>query len=863
MRRHSFRWLAALTALVLIVASCDTDATYVATPSGSIVDGPTATVTGDVPSGVEAGGTVTVNGVIGTWTSSTKWSAQIPMDTTRYVTPVTSIYTAPNGFRYVQKTSLLHGPKIDDGQYSPNGVGMYFTNHGLEGLGPVINSLASASFDISTMIPPGTELVSNVSAGSGVTITKGTAYEAGAESIDLATHATTGGVKTAITVKNLYLGIELQLSGIISGSCKLEVQIPSTAIDATFDLAPGSPADQVDVNMVGAPTVSPSGLKWEFISGPCDPSTVLIGSIVNSQAAGAISGSITSGFVDRLADPDGSGPLDSPIADAIETALAGISIAGSVGDAVQAHLDAPFTRIDETAGGIDFRSNADFSTSIGAGAGQCQAPADAPTFTSSMDVPGTYPTLGDKTPGGLPYGLGLVISSSTFNQLLSSMTQCGLLNQELTELNFGGNPLPINSSILSLLIPQFGDTAKLPANTPLKIRIDPQAAPFITPAAHGPNGEPAELYLPDLHIDFVQTIQDSQGHSTDKTWLSLGVDAPLGFQMGYDATAGQLAPTITPPTADKVTVRVLSNAIGADAAGTATTFSQLFPSFVSDLGAGFGAFPLPSFLGLSIDVVEIARVGTNYWTLFADLNPAPQTRLGNVTVTDSSSADYSVDKPALDSYEWRHRLRKTVTPDSVNVKLAGVIGADACCTVHDAFAEANVEYRVDAQVLAEPGANWRLDMTSLIRGAHRGIAEGFGAQSNISKIGASYQLDNGAWNDFSFDVGNGEGANPSETTPWQGGWSGATFHEPFAGNATRSITGSGSHLVSVVFKFHVQAWSDSNAAFPAKAGNESAIVFGANDSLANGFTAGEYPGLGNRNILTDGHFGTIKLTPLP
>lgn len=857
------KFLAILAALALVVAGCDIDTEFVSPPSGTIVDTPTATLTGSLPDGADPGGTIAVNGIAGTWTSSTEWSATIPVDTTKYVTPVTSIYTAPNGNRYIQKTTVVHGPKIDDGEHSPNGVGMYFTNHGLEGLGPVINSLASSSFDIATMIPPGTSLVSNVSAGSGVTITQGTAYEAGAESIDLSTHSTTGGVGTDITVKNLYLGMELQLSGLINGSCKLEVQIPSTAIGATFDLEPGSPADTVDVNLVGNPTVTPSGLSFEFISGPCDPSTILLGSIINSAAAGAIQGSIESGFVDKLKDPDGSGPLDSPIADAIETALGGISIAGSVGDAVQAHLDAPFTQIAETNSGIDFRANADFAASVGTDPGQCQPAAGAPDFNSSMDVPGTYPTLGDTTPvGGVPYGLGLVISTSTFNQLLSSMTECGLLNQEMTTFALGTSTLPVDSSILSLLIPAFGNTAKIPAGTPMKIRIDPQAAPFLTSAPAGPNGEPAELFLPDLKIDFIQSTQLADGTNFDKVWLSLSVDASLGFAMGFDAATGQLAPTISAPPADKVTTRVNTNAIGADEAATATSFSSLFPNFVSSLGASFGAFPLPSFLGLNMNVLEVSRTGTNYWTLFADLTPAPTTHLANVQIKDRSSADYSVDKPALDSYEWRHRIRKKVSPNEVDVKLAGVIGADACCTVHDSFAEANVGYRIDAQVVAEPNAPWRLDMSSLIRGAHRAIDEGFGAQSNITTIKASYQIDDGPWNVFSFDVGNGEGADPNETTPWQGGWSGSTFNEPFAGSAATSVQGTGTHWVYVEFSFHVQAWSDSNAAGPAQAGNESAIVFGANDALANNFTAGEYPGLGNRDITSDGHFGTIKLTPL-
>lgn len=863
MRHRRGVGLALLAVVALVVASCDIGATFVTTPPGTIVESATATVTGQLPDGAKPGGTVTVNGVTGTWSSQTEWSADIPVDTANYVTPVTSIYTEPGkGNRYIQKSSVVHGPRIEDGAHSPDGVGMYFTNHGLEGLGPVINSLAASSFDIAEILPPGSSVVSGVDAGMGVTITDGKVYQAGAESIDLAATSTTGGVGTAITIDNLYLGLELTLSGLISGKCKLEVEIPSTTIDARFDLEPGNPADKVGVRMIGDPAVNPSGLNFEFISGVCDPSTVLLGSIINSQAAGAIEGSITGGFVDTLRDPDGTGPRSSPLADAIQTALAGISIAGSVGDAVEARLDAPFTRIDETSAGIDFRSDANFSSSFGTDPGQCVPAPGARTFDGTMDVPGAYPELGATTPDGLPYGLGLVISSSTFNQLLSAMTECGLLNQDMTEIALGDTTLSLTSTVLSLLIPEFGDTGRIPANTPLKIRLAPQAAPFITPASAGPNGEAAELLLPDLHIEFIQTVEGDD-RTVEINWLTLAVDAPLGFEMGFDAEAGQLAPTITAPPVDRITARVLSNKVGADEATTAGTFAILFPNFVSDLGSGFGAFPLPEFMGLSVDVVDIARTGTNYWTLFADLTPASQPKLANVTVTDRSSSDYATDAPVFNSYEWRHRIRKQVSPDRVDVRLAGIVGADACCTVSDAFAEADAGYRIEFDVDAAPGENWQLDMGSLIRGAHVAIDEGgYGAQSNISRITSFYELNHGIPVHFDYDVGNGAGADPNETTPWQGGWSGSSFHEPFEGARSATIQGSGSAHVAFEIRFHVQAWSDANVAFPAKDGNEIAIILGANDSLTNNFTAGEYPGPGNRDIMGDGHFGTIELTAL-
>jgi hypothetical protein len=57
--------------------------------------------------------------------------------------------------------------------------------------------------------------------------------------------------------------------------------------------------------------------------------------------------------------------------------------------------------------------------------------------------------------------------------------------------------------------------------------------------------------------------------------------------------------------------------------------------------------------------------------------------------------------------------------------------------------------------------------------------------------------------------------------------------------------------------------SNSNVAAPAAGGDEVALRFGANDTITNGFTAGGYPGLGNRNLLTDGHFADIVLTSTP
>lgn len=851
--------LALAFAVLLFAAGCDLGGMTIHPPEGAIVDTETITVTGELEPGAEAGGEIVVNGVTGTMTGTHAWTADIPQ-ADGYVTPVEAVYTEPDGGTWRQRTVFVNGPKVDDGEYTPDGVGMRFTDTGLDGLGPVINDLAGGSFDISELILSQDPLLPPTNAGLGVTIT-GRAYEAGSSGVTIDASSRADGVVTDIAVNDLFIGLDLRLSGLLSGPCKLELNIPTTAIGATFDLEP-APDDptHVDVNLTGTPTVTPEDLSYQFISGVCDPSTPLLGSIINSLAGEQITGSIEESFSTQIGDPDGSGPADSPIADAIETALAEISIAGPIGEATHANLDGPFTAIDEGGDAIDFRADADFFATFGTGPSDCVQPPFAPDFTSSYDVPGSYPSLGATTPGGDPYGLGLVISSSAFNQLLSAMTECGLLNRDMTEIAIGGATLPVNSSVLAALVPEFA--TELPANTPMLIRIDPQAAPFLTDAASGPNGEPAELMLAGLHVDFIQPVPATDtAPATEVTWLSLSVDAPLGFDLGFDSEAGQLAPTITAPPASEVTTRVHQNAIGTDEAAVSAVFSSLFPGFVGGLSESFAGFPLPSFLGLDLEVLEVARDGT-YYVLYADLNPVPQTHLADVTVTDLSSADYATDSVTGDSREWRHRLRQQVSSSQVMVDLDGVIGADEANWNENEEATAHAGYRVAFDVEPAPGETWQVDLGQLVRGSHNGVGDGIGggyrAQSNISQnLTGRYQVDGGAWQNFNLAVGSD--GNPAETTPWQGGPCECNFNEPFIGSNSATFQGTAARSVVVEFGFDLRAFSESRLS-QLKQGRESAIRLGLNDSLANGFTAGEYPGPGNRDVAADGHRATITLT---
>lgn len=828
-----------LVATVLLAAGCDLN--RITSPrDGAFVDADTTTVTGELRQ-MPMGGVLTVNGVVTPVNEDRTWSVDLPLGPDGTVTVIEAIYTPPNGGEpEAFYSTVVSGPSIDVGEYSPDGVGMRFTNSGLASLGPIINDLAAGSFDISALILAQQPLVHQKDAFLTFDIT-GNAYEAGMGGVNLAAQSTNSGMKTNITISDLYIGLDLLIDDgmLIQNRCKLEVSIPQTTIDANFDLAPQAGDEaKVDVNLIGTPTVTTSGVTYEFLGGMCDGDTFLIGDIVNAVAGPQITDMIGGGFSSQLGDPDGSGPADSPIADAIETSLAQISIAGSVGTAVNAHLDAPFNSITEGSTGLDLRADADFYATIGDGVGDCPAVPGHPTLPQTYDVAGTYPTLGSTTPGGDPYGLGLVISSSTFNQLLGAMTECGLLNQDISEIDLNGTTLPVNSSVLSLLVPAF---ATLPANTPMVVRITPKVAPFLN-GETGPNGEPSELMLAGLWVEFIQ-----QDGGVDMPWLRLSVSSPLGFDLGFDEVAGSLAPTITPGPSSEITAKVIDNAIGADAAGLEMLFPTLFPNFVSGLSSSFAAFPLPSFMGLDVEVVQVARHDSHF-VLYANLVQQPQTRIENVQVTDTSSGDGVLDG-IFNVHEWRHKLKATSSSSGIDISFRGMIGADACCTVDDARRDADAGYRVTFDVIPENGETWKLDLAQSLRGAHTLIDEqGGSARTSISTLNIRARVGSGGWQNFNI--------TPSST----GVNSGGGAYVPFTGSNSTVLTGTTAATITLEVDFDVHAFSDSNLAFPAVSGDEAAIRFGANDSIANGFTAGEYPGVGNRNIGQDGLFGTIELS---
>ncbi|MGB5548016.1 MAG: DUF4215 domain-containing protein [Polyangiales bacterium] len=823
---------------------------YITSPAnGAMIDASSVLVTGTT----NQNGTVLVNGNVVPLNPDNTWEVTVPLDQAEVINLIDAQF-----FVGIEKDAaritVLAGPSVAEGSYSPEGVGLGFTDTGLSSLLPLVSTLAGDALDISSLLLGGGTIFDDTIFTFDVAAT---AYDADIGGFDFDATLAPGQIDTTITINGLSLAAEVDINDglAIDWQCKLEVDMQSAVITGAYGLSPDATVPtRVDVNQLGDVDVTVNGLSFQFIDGPCDPDAPLIGDLVNLLMGGQLNGAIPTGFRESLKDPDGIGPLDSPIAAGIQEALAGIDIAGEVGNAVGVALDAPFHAITTNSSGIVLNADASFVASVGTGPGQCDAPYGTIDLTESFVIPSVAPTFGPTAPGGDPYSLGLSISSSAFNQLFKGMVECGLMQIDVTEVEFSGFTLPLTTNIMALLgVPQFQTV--LGANTPLVIQIRPAMAPFLT-GNPGPNGEMVELGLPHLVMEIVDP-------ATGKKWLLLAIDTRFGLDLAFDPVTEQLAPVVSAPAPGDSVARVLSNAIGANESGVENSIVLILPSFFAAFGDAFGSFPLPTFFGLGVEVVEIESAG-GLFKLYTNLVQAPATKLENVVLTDSSTGDFVTDG-VFDTNEWRHKTKITATPSTIDTRFRSVIAGDACCTLDDEHVNATADYRLEFDVVPIPGDTWTLDIDHRILGALTTVDEanllydGSELAEFTTPIQGRYSIDGGPF--VAFHV------SPSVASVFDdfGGAEDDLNAEVTGSNGVR-LNGTTQQHIVVEFTWNMHIFSDSNVAFPAIDGGEGAIRLGMHDTIelgtdpSPGFSAGHYPGQGNRDIAQDGHFVDIDLS---
>lgn len=615
MERIARAALSLAAAGLLIGSACNKGSRiFIDTPAhGSFTTASQTTITGHVQP-VRTGLQVDVNGTVAPLQPDGTWSITLPLDASAVINPFLATLTQlSDGKQLSRQRVVVHASaSVADGAFSNGGVALRINDAGLDQLEPVIQS--QIDLDLATLLPVGTTVINNecfleifgcvmratVKVASPAPSISGFAFNA-----DSQTNQVFGDIDV------FDIRVQLQISGGIS--CGVRITASSAQILGNYQLRPmpGDPTN-VDVNLIGSPSVSFSGFGHTFTSGVCD--WFLIGDIIQA-AIGDIQPMVRNGLIAFLDDDDGSGPLDSPLADAFEVALSNVSITGPVGEALGVNLEAPLFDVLEDNAGLTLGSNVRVTSSVGAGPGQCQPPAGAPNLLASHHVAESFPSFGGTTPGGVPYHLGIAISTSAFNQLLKAQIECGLLRIELSELSIeGGQPLPLTAGTLGLLIPEL---AFLPPETPMRIRLIPTLAPFLTGNA-GPGGELGELRVGQYTIELV-----SVGPNDELSVMLAGaLDFRAGLDMDFDDVTASLVVGIGSVTAQDVDVAIVYNGINTNETTLALTLPSLVAALLPELGSNLGAFPIPSLLGLSLHGVEVSRSGA-FYSLFTNLAPAP------------------------------------------------------------------------------------------------------------------------------------------------------------------------------------------------------------------------------------------------
>ena len=593
----------------------DTPANGVFSLAGSVI------ITGHYTTLLPGQASVTVNGVPASMVNPVlrTFSHTVPLDQGLIFNPV--LVTVTNNFNgddVHDRIVVIAGQSVADGAYSPESVALRLNDSGLDSLEPLVAGLAAGSLNLGTLLPPGTVILPEQCF---ITVVGcwGSAHVQIANpppsysNLTLAMDSKVDAVFGDIRIFNLRVDVDIVGSGLVP-NCSMRLTADSLRLTGDYALEPDmADPSNVNVDLVTPLGVTFTGFNHTFTSGLCD--APIIGDIIQAFLPD-IQAATTDGIRGFLNDPDGGGPADSPIAAAIQSTLAGISIAGPVGAGVGLMLDTPLFEVAEDNTGITLGSDSRFRVSIGTGMGQCIPPAGAPNLTASYSRNEAFPAFVANTPvNHTPYGLGIAISSAGFNQLLRGQTECGLMRSSLTTIDLDGPgglpPVPITSTLLSLIVPEF---AQLPPNTPLRIDVAPTLAPIVT-GSPGPSGELTELRIAQVTMSIVEP-------GPDTVWLRGELDARLGMNLAFLPDGSGLAITLSPPQIGDVTISIIENPLGASESQVETVLPSLVTPLIPQLAGALSGFPLPQFFGLSLQGVEVSRSG-QFLSLFANLAPAP------------------------------------------------------------------------------------------------------------------------------------------------------------------------------------------------------------------------------------------------
>jgi hypothetical protein len=598
--RHS-RTVRAVALVVLgLLAACNG---LTVDQKGVYTSAPTQEITGTFTVGDgDTLTSVTVNGEPATISGDT-YRHELPLDGGAIVNHVNVEATFGSGEVIRERRTVVYGDGqtarvVPAGEPIGNGVGLRVNERSFSKLGPVITSLTT--IDTAAIAPAGTVLLDECITKIIVCTLSARATTASPPTIgsyDVALDSGQGSVGAVVTLHDLHVPVDVDARIVgIPASCDLSVDAGSVTIDGDYALAPGVPDPHVlDVNLVQpTPTVATADVTSDFTSGVC--SVAVIEQIVGALLPD-VETLLRTNLTRLLGDPDAAGALDSPVADAIEAALAQVNIAGPIGDSLGLTLDSTLTAADEDPDGVGLRADALFSS---AGV----AP-EAPDLTGSVAMGDVLGPIGSTTPDGRPFDVAVGASVAGFDQLLAGETERGLLNVDVTSLD--GQPLTLKT-----LLDTIGAGGLVTDDRPLVISLRPEIAPFVT-TAEPPAGALAEMLFHGYRV----TVKTAD--ATNAVLMQLVIDFSTGVDLAVDDEG--LAFSFDTPAAENFSSDITSNPLGLPADVIDQVFQTLSPRVFAAVAEVLPRFPLPRFVGLDLAPVQIARASSGF-VLFADLVPA-------------------------------------------------------------------------------------------------------------------------------------------------------------------------------------------------------------------------------------------------
>jgi hypothetical protein len=590
--------LAALATLVVVLVACNG---LTVDQRGVYTNSPTQQITGTVT--VAQGDSlqsVTVNGVPATVDGNT-YRVDLPLDGEKIFNEVLVEASFARGDHLRERRTVVYGDGehatiVPAGQALDDAVGLRVNERSFSKLEPVVRNLTT--IDTAAIAPVGSVLLDQCISQVVVCTIYAKATTSGPATLDdfsVALDSNQDNVNALVTLTGVHVPVDVH--AIVFGiptDCDMVVDADAVHINGNYALQPDAADPRyLDVNLVGAtPTVTTEGVTSDFVGGVC--SIPLIEQIVDLFLPD-VDEMLRTRLTMLLGDPDGTGPADSPVADAIEQALAKLNIAGPIGDSLGLTLDSTIASADEDPNGIGLRATARFTSSGVA--------PEAPDLSGSVGFGDVLGALPDTTPGGQPFDVAVGASASSFNQLLAGETERGLLNVDINSLD--GQPLTLRS-----LLDTIGAGGLITEDHPVVISLRPEVAPIVTTGS-GPDGALGSLVFHGYRVTVRAT--DGQGSAL---MLELVLDFTTG--VGLVVRDDGLAFTFDQPAPENFSSDIVQNPLGLPTDVVDAIFQQLSPQVFASVQDVLPSFPLPQFAGLDLSLVDVDRVGTGF-VLFADL----------------------------------------------------------------------------------------------------------------------------------------------------------------------------------------------------------------------------------------------------